>query len=185
MQPAGYLTQHDGEGYCLWHTTSDDIVTSVLQTQSPKEVRQLVNTGRPFVTIEDTPVVELILREIGRSAGMITWISDKLSRMDETDMVYTDDDGVQHESPWVAIHERERQRLMSWLNQAVQRGLDEKRIRLAEAQGQQLLAVILEFARQLGRDPDAIDVREAIQRAMITQGVVQSDAVELETEEEP
>src|SRR5690606_32893215 len=69
-------------------------------------------------------------------------------------------------SVWVELYGEERDRLARIAKDCLAHGIDERRVRVAEAQAQMLARAMLSFAQALGLDPGEDRVRAAMRRSL-------------------
>lgn len=139
--PAGYGTDHLGFGKCKWHFGN----TRALKIAAAKEEMRERFYGDE-VSIEPT---EAILEEIRRSAGHVRWLHSMILRMD-AQLEGQDPDRVLLQlsvtgwgkAAWTKMYADERAHLVKTAKMAIDAGVAERQVRLAESHGE-LLATIL------------------------------------------
>lgn len=96
---------------------------------------------------------QALLEEVWRSAALVALYESKVAVMDEDDLVWGktrekfggDDGGTTYEAKpnvWLALLNDERDRLTARCVAALKAGIEERRVQLAEQQGQLLVQVI-------------------------------------------
>ncbi|WP_286189399.1 hypothetical protein [Sanguibacter hominis] len=105
----------------------------------------------------DVSPSEALLEEVRWTAGHVDWLRDRVREVERDELVWgktkwkqTDSaDGPIEEtvetastSVWYDLYERERKHLVAVCTAALRAGVEERRVRLAEAQGEQVAAVI-------------------------------------------
>jgi len=96
---------------------------------------------------------EALLEEVQWTAGHVAWLRERVQEVDQQALVFgrtktvEDDAGLvvtmeAKASVWYTLYERERQHLITATSAALKAGVEERRVRLAEAQGAQVAAVI-------------------------------------------
>lgn len=104
-----------------------------------------------------------LLEELHRTAGVVTWLGAVVADLDKDDVVWGqtrskvggDDAGVTHEAGvnvWVKLWNEQRRHLVDVAKACVSAGIEERRIQLAESQGQQLAAVVRAVLERLDLD---------------------------------
>lgn len=98
-----------------------------------------------------------LLEEVHRTAGHVAWLAQKIRELDDTDLVWnlteetektttlvpgTDRKMTARPSVWLDLYHRERRHLVHVSKAAVDSGISERLVHLAEQQGAVLAAVI-------------------------------------------
>lgn len=102
-----------------------------------------------------------LLEELHRTAGAVQWLGAIVADLDRGDVVWGltrektggDDHGSTREAKpnaWVELWHRERRHLVEVSKACVSAGIEERRIRLAESQGQLLASVVRGVLDRLG-----------------------------------
>lgn len=112
---------------------------------------------------------DALLEEVWRTAGAIDWIQHKIQEIDPEALVwgmtewktgYQGDDSISVKtetatlSVWVEMYQRERSHLVAVSKAAIGAGIEERRVRLAEQQGQLLGDAIRAILGDLNLTPD-------------------------------
>jgi hypothetical protein len=133
------------------------------------KARKLVETyGRKI----DTTAVEALLDEVQWTAGHVAWLRERVSEIEQGELVWGmtrvkdggDDRGTTEEAVpnvWLKLYQAERAHLVKVCGEAIRAGVEERRVRLAEQQGQLL-------AKAIGLVLDALELSSE-QRAKIPQ----------------
>ena len=160
---AGYKTDHPGFGNCTFHGGSSANGRKHAQEQ---QARQAVETyGLP----RDISPTDALLEEVRYSAGHVAWLRAKVSELEAADLVW----GVTEEvdrgatefagidttrsaavNMWLDLYFRERKHLLDLTKTAISVGIEERRVRLAEAQGSLMNDVIRRILARLSLSPD-------------------------------
>lgn len=141
--PAGYRTDHKGYGKCSFHGGN----TPTLRTSAAKYIggeiidrmTMAYGYGSP---IKITPV-EALLQEVRRTGGHVAWLADRIQLWE-----MTDEDGkltkpiTEVQQQWIDLYHQERQNLVKVAKQALDAGVNERKIRLAERQGEMMIAAL-------------------------------------------
>ncbi len=105
----------------------------------------------------DVSPSEALLEEVRWTAGHVDWLRDRVREVERDELVWGKTkvkDGygpmgpsaetVEGATPsvWYDLYERERKHLVDVCTAALRAGVEERRVRLAEAQGEQVAAVI-------------------------------------------
>lgn len=102
--------------------------------------------------IDITPT-DALLQEVQWTAGHVKWLRSKVQELEDEDLVWGvtrtkvggEDRGETSEakpSIWFALYESERKHLVSVCSAALRAGVEERKVRLAESQGDLVVAVI-------------------------------------------
>jgi hypothetical protein len=155
--PAGYKTDHPGSGNCHFHGGSSP---NGRKHATGLAARKAVETyGLP----RDISPTDALLEEVRYTAGHVAWLRGKVAALEERDLVWgvteqvdkqasefagTDTTEAAVPNVWLELYMRERKHLVDVTKAAISVGIEERRVRLAEAQG----AVVAEVIRRiLGR----------------------------------
>ncbi|MEY2243193.1 hypothetical protein AB8A21_09655 [Streptomyces sp. BF23-18] len=152
-QVAGWGTDHVGAGHCKLHggSTRSQAVSAVPRAIEAR-ARVLVQTyGAPI----ETTATQALLDEVQRTAGHVAWLGDRVREIESVEVAGTgsehplvwgvtkeksggEDRGTTEEavpSVWVRLYQQERAHLVKVCSEAIRAGIEERRVRLAEAQG--------------------------------------------------
>lgn len=84
-----------------------------------------------------------LLEELHRTAGHVSWLAALVAELEATELKQLDTTGMfERASVWLEIYERERTHYARVAKAAIDAGIEERRVRLAEAHGEQLGQVI-------------------------------------------
>lgn len=142
------------------------------------EARKAVATfGLPI----DVDPTEALLEEVQRTAGHVAWLGAKVSQLDPQDLVwgrashtsgkmavgvadYTEERAMV--SVWYELYLSERKHLAAVATAAIRAGCEQRRVQLAEAQGQLLADVIRRVLDddELGLDPGRRAIADGVAR---------------------
>ena len=113
----------------------------------------------------DVSPSEALLEEVRWTAGHVDWLRDRVREVERDELVWgktkwkqvDSADGPIEEtvetastSVWYDLYEKERRHLVAVCTAALRAGVEERRVRLAEAQGEQVAAVIRAILDDLG-----------------------------------
>ena len=126
-------------------------------------MQQAEEAVRTYGLRRDISATDALLEEVQWTAGHVAWLREQVQALEATALTWgvTEETDVQAtERPgtdttraaavnmWLELYQRERKHLVDVCKAAITAGLDERRVRLAEAQG----AVVAEVIRRiLGR----------------------------------
>lgn len=160
-RPAGWGTNHAGYGACKLHGGSTP--NGIKAARRRKAAEAVAVLGLP--TDVDPHIA--LLDEVHRTAGHVSWLGEKIREDGESALVQTVyTKGGTHEAPsvWVELYQQERAHLVKVAKAAIDAGVEERRVRLAEEQGRALVDVL----RAIFDDPElglTTEQREAANRA--------------------
>lgn len=122
--------------------------------------RAVVTYGLP----RDISPTEALLEEVRYTAGHVAWLREKVREIEDTDLVWgvteekdisasefggTDITRAAKPNAWLELYYRERKHLVDVTKAAISAGIEERRVRLAEAQGSLLNDVIRRILARL------------------------------------
>lgn len=144
QRPAGWNTDHAGWGKCSLHGGN----TPTLRTSAGKwvggEIIHRMTTAYGYGAPADVTPVDALLGEVQRGAGHVAWLGERIGIME---LFEPGEDGKpkvltpsQHEL--IDLYHKERQQLVKTAKMALDAGVNERRVRLAEMQGTLMLQAI-------------------------------------------
>ena len=104
---------------------------------------------------------DALLEEVHRTAGHVRWLADLVADIERGDLVWGmtrekdggDDRGTTWEAGpnvWLDLYHRERAHLVKVAKAAIDAGIDERRVQMAEAQGEAIVQVLRATLTDLG-----------------------------------
>lgn len=161
-KPSGWGTPHTA-GRCKLH---GGLSPSGLKSAAKLEAVQVV---QEFGLPRDVEPHQALLEELHRSAGWVAWLEQRV-RDEGPDAVavtaYGDSGVVTVTSPFYDLLERERKQLTAVASACIKAGVEERRVRVIEAQAAFAARAIRAALGNLGLDVDAPEVREAVTSAL-------------------
>jgi len=127
--------------------------------------RQVVTLGLPV----DISPTEALLQEVQWTAGHVHWLRSKVQDIDEEELVWgatsestkqatqfpgTDSTSTAAPSIWYVLYAKERQHLVAVCAAALKAGVEERRVRLAESQGDLVATAIRHILDALNLTPE-------------------------------
>lgn len=156
---AGYKTGHPGAGNCHFHGGSSP---NGRRHASEEAARAAVITyGLP----RDISPTDALLEEVRYTAGHVAWLRERVAELEERALVWgvtgevdtraSEFPGVNTTSEakpnmWLVLYREERKHLVDVTKAAISAGIEERRVKLAEAQGSLLNGVIRRILDRLG-----------------------------------
>lgn len=173
-RPAGWGTDHPGTGKCKLHggcTQSNRIAAQ------EEQARQAVETyGLP----RDISPTDALLEEVRYTAGHVAWLREQVRALEAGELVWgltekaeknatefpgTDRTEAAKPNLWLELYYRERKHLVDVTKAAISAGIEERKVRLAEAQGSLVAQVIRAILTDLGlTDEQQSRVSEVVPR---------------------
>ena len=150
-QAAGWGTDHPGTGPCKLHGGATRSHVTAARVQAAQQA--VATYGLPR---EIDPAAAL-LEEVHRTAGHVAWLASKIRETKEADLTWgvtqetekaatmtpgTDSKSTARPSVWLDLYHRERRHLVQVSKAALDAGISERLVRLAEQQGAMLAEVI-------------------------------------------
>lgn len=155
--PAGWGTKHPGIGRCRKHGGNTPSHTANANRQ------QAENAVATYGLPQNIDPRDALLQEVHRTAGHVAWLGTLVASLDHGGVGYRtepDADGQQiyiplsglkqfdragkFEKPavWVELYQAERRHLREVCRDAISAGIEERRVRLAEQQGELLARAV-------------------------------------------
>lgn len=155
-RPAGWGTDHPGTGSCKLHGGKTPSGNKAAQREQAE--RAVAVYGLPREIDPRTALEEELFRTVGHVSWLETLIrSGELKAEDsptgKSRKVKLDQavfGGGDQPSVWVELYQRERKHLTELIKLCASIGVEERRIRLAEDQGQAIAVAIREILVELG-----------------------------------
>jgi hypothetical protein len=122
--------------------------------------KAVVTFGLP----RDISPAEALLEEVRYSAGHVAWLRQKVAELEDAELVWgvreetektatefpgTDTTRAAAVNMWLELYYRERKHLVDVTKAAISAGIEERRVRLAEAQGEIVVDVIRRILARL------------------------------------
>lgn len=156
-KPAGWGTPYQ-HGRCKLHGGASP--THLRAAQRREAERAVAVFGLP----RDVDPHVALLEEVHRAAGHVAWLGEVVAQLEKNHVVHGIVRTVQFPDGtravearaainlWVKLYQEERDRLVRVAKAAIDAGVAERQVRLAEAQAQQLAQVIRAILTDLGHD---------------------------------
>jgi hypothetical protein len=155
---AGWGTDHVGYGNCKLHFGATP--NAGIAAQREQAIEMVATYGLP----REVDPHQALLEELHRTAGAVAYLGQIVADGDQSDLKQyasagsfeSSIDGVDRalvwEKPsiWLELYQRERKHLVAVAKTCVDVGIEERRVRLAEQQGELLATVIRGIAVDMG-----------------------------------
>jgi hypothetical protein len=162
-RPAGWGTEHPGHGPCKLHggNTSSQVKAATVA----KAVAAVATFGLP----REIDPRDALLEEVYRSAGAVDWLHQQVQALEAKDVVWGKSEEVEKQASeypgvdvthkaavnvWVELWRAERAHLVKVAKEAINCGIEERKVRLAEQQGSLLAGVIKAILGDLDLTPE-------------------------------
>lgn len=160
-QPAGHGTEHPGYGRCSKHGGSTELANRGAAMQ---QAMQLVEV---YGTPQQTDPHTALLQELERTSGHVSWLFIKVNEIgsreggEENLVGPVGESGIDLKSGtmhhpnteaniWLKLYQGEREHLVKVARACVAAGIEERRVQIAEAQGQLMARAIQNIVTRLG-----------------------------------
>jgi hypothetical protein len=179
-RPAGWGTDNGRYGPCKLHLGK----TKRLQHKAALERAEDIKTiyGLPI----ETTATEALEGELKRTAGHVAWLQTKIAHTAKDEDLTEVVGGAGGSSPsteesiWLRMYARERKHLTDVAKACHAVGIDERRVQLAEQQGQLLAQAVQGMLRELGVENDPRTPQIVRKYLMLAQGgEIEGEAVEI------
>jgi hypothetical protein len=176
-QPAGWGTPYR-HGRCKLHGGATP--THMKAAQRREAERAVAVFGLP----REVDAHAALLEEVHRAAGHVAWLAEVVGQLDKSQIVHSITRTVQAAdgtrtvearatvNVWVRLYQEWHDRLVRVSKLAIDAGVAELQVRLAEKQAQQLAAVIRAILTDLGHDLWDEQVRKVVRFRLIGGGEV-------------
>lgn len=171
---AGKGTDHVGTGNCKHHGGCTP--TGRKHAMEEQARKAVVTYGLP----RDISPTDALLEEVRYTAGHVAWLRERVAELEQDDLTW----GVTEESDqqatefpgvnttraakpnvWLDLYMRERKHLVDVTKAAISAGIEERRVKLAEAQGALVASVIRRILGDLDLSPGQMEkVAEVVPR---------------------
>ena len=149
----GWGTDHAGYGRCRLHGGSSP---SGIKAAGTEQARAAVMAyGLP----REIDPHSALLEELHRTAGHVAWLGDRVAELQESEMagpVGGGQGGYPSIEPhiWIRLYQEERRHLAGVAKTCVAVGIEERRVHLAERQGEMIAEVLRGVLADLGLGDD-------------------------------
>jgi hypothetical protein len=171
-KPAGWGTPYR-HGRCKLHGGASPTHRKAAQRREAERAVELFGLPR------EVEPHEALLEEVYRAAGHVAWLGEVVGQLDTKRVVHgiartgqlaDGNRTVQGRAAiniWVKLYQEERDRLVRVARAAIDAGVAEHQVRLAEGQAQQLARVITAVLTDLGHDPADEGVRKVVRLRLL------------------
>ena len=139
-RPSGWGTDHVGIGACKLHGGS-----TPNHVKAANKTKAEIAVATYGLAREIDPHSALI-EELHRTAGHVAWLADLIGQFERDAQLiqtsYSEHGSVDSPSVWVDMYDRERKHFASVAKTCISVGIEERRVKLAEQQGELMAQVI-------------------------------------------
>ena len=172
-RPAGWGTDHPGYGRCKLHGGATPSGRKAAQREQARQAVELY--GLPV----ETDPHQALLDEVQRTAGHVEWLGQIVRGLEERQLTRGVTKTVEHAdgtrvvearaavNVWLKLYQDERDRLVRVAKAAIDAGVAERQVRLAEAQAQRIAQTVSAILRDLGHDLNDPRVRDVVRARLI------------------
>lgn len=148
-EPAGKGTDHLGYGPCAAHFGATQIGRKNAAHEMAEELMWFY--GKPL----DIDPITALLDEVGRTAGHIAWIGGRIAKMGfEPDKENPNNTPIPPEiQGWIKLYQSEREQLVRVSKAALDAGVNERLVQIAEHQGERLADAVDTILKSLHLTP--------------------------------
>ncbi len=145
----------EGKTRCRYHGGAAPQVRAAAQTRTAEaRARRIMATYGQKV---DTNPVDALLDEVRWTAGHVAWLRERVRDLEQDALIWGTTERVEkgatefagvdvteaaRPNVWLTLYQAERKHLLDVCKAAISAGIEERRVRLAEQQGQLLVGVI-------------------------------------------
>lgn len=162
-RPAGWGTEHPGHGPCKLHGGST--TTHVTAGVTAMATAAVATFGLP----REVDPRDALLEEVYRTAGAVDWLHQQVRTLDPDAVIWGKSEEVEKQAGefpgvdvthraavnvWVELWQKERAHLVKVAKEAINCGIEERRVRLAEQQGAMLAGAIKAILGDLDLSPE-------------------------------
>lgn len=146
--PAGYRTEHPGFGHCYFHYGETDAGRKSAAIE--RAAGLVIFYGKPI----DTNPIEALLDEVSRTAGHVAFLGGKIARWPAENQLDENDAITPALSGWIQLYQSERKHLVAVSKAALDAGVNERLVQIAEHQGARLADSVESILRSLNLSPE-------------------------------
>lgn len=131
QQRAGAGTEHKGYGKCSHHGGSTSQLSTAAARMFGADIADKMSVSYGYGAALDVSPQEALLQEVRRTGGHVAWLAEQIGfwEMDTSEAI----DSVR--AQWIELYHTERLMLVKVAKAAVDAGVEERKVRLAEQQG--------------------------------------------------
>jgi hypothetical protein len=152
--PAGYKTGHVGAGNCTFHGGSTPTGRKSAAEQAARKAVETYGLRR------DISATDALIEEVQWTAGHVAWLRERVREVENGDLIWDITEQVEKKATeftgvdttysaaanmWLELYYRERKHLVDVCKAAISAGIEERRVKLAEAQG----AIVVDVIRRI------------------------------------
>lgn len=156
-----------GSRVCGFHGgKAPQVATAAAERVAEEQARKAMETYGEKV---DTDPISALLDEVCWTAGHVAWLRDRVREIEQEALAWgvtervtkgaTEFEGVDETEAavpniWLTLYQKERAHLVAVCKAAISAGIEERRVRLAERQGDMLVAILEKIFGDLNLTPE-------------------------------
>jgi hypothetical protein len=163
QRTAGERTPHAGHGTCWQH--GGTAPSHIAAGQVAMARAAMATYGQKA----DTNPVDALLDEVRWTAGHVAWLRERVREIEQEALTWGKTEQVDKQASefpgvdtteaarpnvWLVLYQQERKHLVDVCKAAISAGIEERRVRLAEQQGEVIVGVIQAILGDLGLSPE-------------------------------
>lgn len=164
--PAGWGTAHAGFGYCKYHGGNTQAGNKSAAREWGRLLISNTKFGGDLKDIPDITAEEALLEEVRRSVAMVRWLEERIGSfsLDDNNVDIGQLPSLVSESSrgtpgstdvqaWMMLYREERSHMVRAAKTAIDAGIAERMVRIAEEQGRTLASAIRAVLDALNLSP--------------------------------
>lgn len=172
---AGSGTDHPGYGNCKWHFGCTPAgIRNAFREEMEELLAGLQHQMGDLIEIDPA---EALIQEVWRSNGMVMFLGELMKEMSGESVVELSE-GEFKAAAFMDVFEKERMHLAKVAKMALEAGVAERRVQLAEAQGALVAKTFLAFINDMGLTPEQRHRAPALMRQHLLALGTQTNALE-------
>lgn len=154
-----------GQTVCRFHGGAAPQVKAkaAANLQAQSAAAAVVTFGLP----QDISPEDALYQELHRTAGAVAYIQGLVQTLDAGQLGQSTRNSGRVPSIWVDLYQRERKHLADVAATCIRVGLEERRVRIIEEQGQAVADLLRKVLTDLGVDPASEEARTVVRRHLM------------------
>lgn len=143
---AGAGTEHKGYGTCSFHGGNTPSLVAVAARYMGADITDKMTVAYGYGAPLDLTPQEALLQEVRRTGGHVAWLAEQIGFWD---MNTTETINATRQQ-WLELYHKEREMLVKVAKAAVDAGVEERKVKIAEQQGAMMLQAFNQVFDALG-----------------------------------